>query len=332
MSKIRKRIILVLLAAALFGAWKGREYYLQKQAAGKDLIIYGNVDIRQVKLGFRVAGRLQELKVEEGDRVKPGQLLGVLDDTPYRDSLRVTEAELLKAQAEQAKLENGYRREETAQAEALVVQREASYEHALSEMKRQEALYEQRVISKRVLDQATTDFEEAKALLASAKEGLQLSSSGYRAEDIAAGRAGVELASASLAQMKTQLDDTRLYAPAAGIVLTRVCEPGAILAAGQTVYTLSLDEPLWIRAYVDEPDLGRVKLGMKALLRTDSFPEKVYTGKVGFISPEAEFTPKEVETPELRTMLVYRLRIIVDKGQEGLLQGMPVTVELVENE
>ena len=207
---------------------------------------------------------------------------------------------MAQAKAELAKLEHGNRMEEIAQIKALVEQREASYNNAKRELLRHKTLYQNKVISKRSNDLAITTFEETQAQLDSAKEALRLSTAGFRVEDIAAGRAGVQLAEARLAQVETKLADTNLFSPSDGIILTWVTESGAVFAAGQTAYTLSLYDPVWVRAYLEEPDLGRVPLGMKALVYTDSNPDKSYTGKVGFISPEAEFTPKTVQTENLR--------------------------------
>lgn len=318
---------LVLVGLALYT--DGDFQYFTGSNNDKEFVLFGNVDIRKVELSFRVSGRVEQMNVEEGDVIKKGELLASLNDLPYMDELRVAEAQLAQAKAELAKLEHGNRMEEIAQIKALVEQREASYNNAKRELLRHKTLYQNKVISKRSNDLAITTFEETQAQLDSAKEALRLSTAGFRVEDIAAGRAGVQLAEARLAQVETKLADTNLFSPSDGIILTRVTEPGAVLAAGQTAYTLSLYDPVWVRAYLEEPDLGRVPLGMKALVYTDSNPDKSYTGKVGFISPEAEFTPKTVQTENLRTDLVYRMRIIVDNPDDGLRQGMPVTVKLI---
>ena len=321
--------IIVALGIAGLILWQnGYIFSFWAKESAKELVLYGNVDIREVALAFRVGGRVESMRVEEGAMVTKGELLASLEQTPFKDTLRVARAQLTQSEAELAKLENGNRSEETAQVRALVEQRRAAFGHARREMQRQKALYESRVISKRLSDLALTEFEESKARLESAEEALQLSTAGYREEDIAAGRAGVQLAQARLAQEETKMSDTSLFASAAGMILTRVAEPGEVLAAGQTVYTLSLYDPVWVRAYVDELDLGKVYMGMKAQIYTDSAPGRPYSGRVGFISPEAEFTPKSVQTPVLRTALVYRLRVIADNPDDGLRQGMPVTVHL----
>ncbi len=162
----------------------------------------------------------------------------------------------------------------------------------------------------------------------SAREALTLIEEGSRSEDIAAARAELAAAQAALASARTALADTELRAPSEGIVLSRVREAGAIVSPSDIVYAIALSEPMWIRSYVSEPNLGRLAPGMRVEIVTDGAPDKPYSGTVGFISPVAEFTPKTVETPELRTHLVYRFRVVVDKGSDGLRQGMPVTIRL----
>ena len=171
----------------------------------------------------------------------------------------------------------------------------------------------------------------AAARVASARESLRLLQEGTRAEDIAAARANLQAAQANLSAAKTSLQDAYLRAPAAGVILSRVREPGAIVSPSDTVYVLSLDDPVWVRAYVAEPDLGRVHPGMEVEVVTDTAPDRPYRGRIGFISPVAEFTPKSVETPELRTDLVYRLRVVVDPADKVLRQGMPVTIRIPRN-
>jgi len=159
-------------------------------------------------------------------------------------------------------------------------------------------------------------------------EALRLLEEGTRPEDIAAARANLQASESSLASAQTSLKDATLVAPADGVILSRVREPGAIVSPSDIVYVLSLANPVWVRAYIAEPNLGRIHTGMRVQVFTDSAPDKPYSGTIGFISPVAEFTPKSVETPELRTDLVYRLRIVIDQGSNGLRQGMPVTVRI----
>jgi HlyD family secretion protein len=292
------------------------------------LTLYGNVDIRQVELGFRVPGRIETVAFEEGDRVAPHDLLARLDARPYEDDLRLAAAEVARAEAELAKLEAGTRPAEIEQARALVAEREASLANAQRLYERRARLVGSGAVSRQEYDDALALLDEARARKVSAERALDLALEGFRSEEIAAARATVEAARARLASAETALADAEIHAPAGGVILSRVREPGAIVAQGETVLTLSLERPVWVRAYVPGPALGLVHPGQAAEVVTDTRPERPYHGQIGFISPVAEFTPKTVETPELRADLVYRLRVVVEDADVGLRQGMPVTVRL----
>ena len=271
-----KKIVLLLFLAGLGagGYWLYEENRRAGLERSGEIVLYGNVDIRDVALGFRVFGRIAELRFEEGDRVKAGEVLAVLDKQPFIDDVALYSAELVEAEVQKRKVEKPF--------------------------ERRAALTKIGAISKEKRDDAEAARDE--------------------------GVARVNTSLARLQQAKTRLQDTEILAPSDGTILTRVREPGAVVAAGEPVYTLALDNPVWIRTYVDEPRLGAVHPGQKALVITDSGGR--YAGYVGFISPQAEFTPKTVETSQLRTDLVYRLRVIVNAPDKGLRQGMPVTVRL----
>jgi HlyD family secretion protein len=327
MKKIIKPVLLTLIA--VLAAWLSihiwMKYSTQKNSG---LILYGNVDIRQVNLGFRVSGRVEKMLFEEGDKVKAGDVIAILDRKPYEDTVNLFQAQIEELTAILAKLQSGYRVEEIAKEKANVAERRASYELQEKNLERAKILFEKNVISRQAYDEVFARWNETKAAVDSANEYLNLVTKGYRKEEIIAAKAILRAAGARLEQAKTSLADTEIKSPSDGIVLTRVMEPGAIVAVGQTIYAISLISPVWIRAYVNEPDLGKIYYGMPAKIFTDSAPDKPYDGHIGFISPEAEFTPKSVETPELRASLVYRLRIIADNPDRSLLQGMPVTVKL----
>ncbi len=321
---MKKRIVIliVLLAAgyAAFTSWP-------RDAAHDALVLYGNVDIREVQLGFRVAGRVDRMNFEEGDAVIAGAVLATLDSKPLRDGLALAEARVAETEARLALLRTGSRPQEIQQARARVSEAGAALKNAEQEYTRQRELTGKGLSSQGLLDNTLARRDEAAARLAGAREALALAVEGARTEDILAGEAALAGAMAQREQAATQLQDTELTAPANGVVLTRVREPGTIVGAGAPVYTLSLTDTVYVRAYVDEPHLGRVVPGAKLLVRTDS-SDREYVGQVGFVSPRAEFTPKSVETPELRTDLVYRLRIVIRDADDGLRQGMPVTVSV----
>ena len=312
--------VVVVLAAAV-GGWL---WYQSQQ--DRALTLYGNVDIRTVNMSFRVGGRLAALAVDEGDAIKAGQIVGVLDKAPYENALMQAKASVAVAQAQYDLMQAGYRDEEIAQTEAAVRQAKAAYDYAQNFYSRQQGLWKSRTISANDLENARSSRDQARATLKSAEDKLSQYRTGNRPQDIAQAKASLDQAQAQLAQAELDLHDTNLVAPSDGTLMTRAVEPGSMLNAGSTVLTLSLTRPVWVRAYIDEPNLGRAKPGSELLLYTDGRPDRPYRGKVGFVSPTAEFTPKTVETPDLRTDLVYRLRIIVTDADDALRQGMPVTV------
>ncbi|MGY5957765.1 secretion protein HlyD [Kosakonia sp. BK9b] len=322
---MKKPVVVVLLVvvvlAALGGGWM---WYQSKQQS--TFTLYGNVDIRTVNLSFRVGGRLASLTVDEGDAIKRGQPLGEIDKAPYENALLQAQANVATAQAKYSLATAGYRDEEIAQAAAAVNQARAAYDYAQNYYQRQQGLLKSRAISANDLENARSARDQAQATLKSAQDKLSQYRAGNRPQEIAQAKASLEQAEAALAQAQLDLHDTTLVAPSDGTLLTRAVEPGSMLSAGSTVLTLSLTRPVRVRAYIDEPNLHRAKAGQAVLLYTDGRPNQPFHGKIGFVSPTAEFTPKTVETPDLRTDLVYRLRIIVTDADDTLRQGMPVTL------
>lgn len=324
--KARARIglaaVLVLLAVAAGWMWRNSR-------SSDVLELYGNVDIRVVELGFRQPGRILSMAVEEGDAVKEGQMLAQLDYQPYEDALAVVEAQQMAAGAELEKSQAGNRPQEIAQSESNVRHAEAALRNAERDLARQTALLPSGASSQRIVDAARAARDQAAAALSAAQQAFSLQRSGARSEDVRAAQARHRAAVAISDQAQTALRDTRLVAPADAVVMTRVHEPGAIVPVGAPVYLLSIQKPVYVRAYVNETELGRVVPGGTVRIRTDS-STKVYTGQIGFISPTAEFTPKSVETADLRTDLVYRLRIVVRDADNALRQGMPVTITVLD--
>jgi len=324
-SKGKIGLGVIVLAAAALGGW----YWLerQQQHAETALVLYGNVDIREVELGFRVPGRLTDALVDEGDSVTKGQRLAVIDSEPYRQSVALAEARVQLAQANLAKFEKGSRPQEVQQAQARVEEAEAAYRNAQREYERQLGMFKSGSTSETARDAAQTRRDQTAAALAALREALALASEGFRSEEVNASRAEFAASVAQRSQAETQLADTELLSPSDGVVLSRIREPGSIVAIGAPVYSLSLRDPVYVRAYVGESDLGKLAPGTPVEVATDSSAKR-YRGQVGYISPRAEFTPKSVETVDLRTDLVYRLRIIVADADDGLRQGMPVTISV----
>ncbi len=326
-----KKIILVAIVLLVIAGGASWAYRTLNGNKKPPLILYGNVDIREVTLGFRVPGKLAALQYDEGDKVKAGDIMAKLDDEPYHNQLASAQAQVGSVRARLTLRQTGNRPEEIAQAKSLVREREAAALNAERLFKRAQALLVDRGVSVQERDNAEANHKEAQARLKSAQDNLALLKAGFRTEDISQTKADLAQTEAALATAKLQLKDAVLTAPSDGVILTRAQEVGAILQVGSPVFTLSLVNPVWVRAYVHEPDLGSIHPGMKVEIRTDSTDGKAYQGQVGYISPRAEFTPKTVETAELRTSLVYRLRIVVENPDDGLRQGMPVTINLGGN-
>ncbi len=322
MNSRRVLLLALLIAGGVGGYW----WYFLRKPAGGPLVLQGNVEVRQVNLGFKVAGRIEKLDVDEGDVVRAGQTLASLEKVYFDDALAQTRAQRDQMAANYEKLRTGNRPEEIAEARALVAEREATLTNARVTLKRAQTLLNSPAGSQKAFDDAQAAERQADAQLNSAREALRLQEAGYRKEDIAFGKGQLDERVAAVLTAERNLTDADLIAPSNGTVLSRVREVGAIVAAGETVYVLSLTTPIWVRTYVSEPDLGRVRPGMEVQVKTDTPGAKTFAGRIGFISTAAEFTPKTVETTELRTSLVYRLRIVVDDDTGFLRQGMPVTV------
>ncbi len=326
-----KKAFLLVIVAGLAVVVANALSWLSGDGASPEtsLTLYGSVDLREVALSFRQGGRLAEVTVEEGQRVAPGDAVATLDSEPFEESVAAAQARVELARARLSLLERGSRPQEIAQAQASVSEAQGRLESTGQVLERKRGLLESGASSQREVESAEELHSTAEARLAAALQALDLVQEGFRAEDIDAGRAELDLAEAELEQVQTALADTLLMAPSPGIVMTRAREPGSMVSAGATIVSLTLQEPVVVRAYVDEPHLGHVSPGTSVTITTDS-SSKVYRGRVGFVSPQAEFTPKSVATPELRTDLVFRLRILVQDADPSLLQGMPVTVQLAE--
>jgi multidrug resistance efflux pump len=323
----RKRIVGVLLLVVAGGV-AGVFYRKFHGPPSNRLVLYGNVDIRQVDLSFDDDGRITRMLVEEGDRVEKGQLLATLDPARFEDAVNAARGELAQQRQVVAKLERGSRPQEIEQAKADAAAAAATAHDAALVARRKQTLVRSDSTSREIYDTAHATAQAAQERLRAAQQVLSLAVEGPRKEDIAAAKAQLHADEANLSLARHRLRDTRLYAPAAGTVLTRILEPGAAVLPNTPAYTLALDDPVWVRTYVSESDLGRVFPDMQAEITTDSFPGRVYPGWVGFISPTAEFTPKTVEAPDVRSALVYRLRVYVKNPDRTLRQGMPVTVAL----
>lgn len=317
-------VILIAIAALLW--WN-----LGRQRARTELALYGNVDLRQVELPFNGSERIAAVLVQEGDRVRQGQLLARLETGRLAPQVARAQADVAVQQQAVDRLHHGNRPEEIAQARANVQAAAADVANARAQFERLQSLSDSsagKAVSRQDVDAARAARDNADARLAVNQKALALQQAGPRSEDIAQGEAQLQADRAQLALLQQQLKDADLLAPLDAVVRSRIVEPGEIASPQKAAFTLAITDPKWVRAYVGEPDLGAVREGMKATVTVDAFNGRSFPGWIGFISPVAEFTPKSVETSELRSSLVYEIRVFVQDPDDQLRLGMPATVHL----
>jgi len=389
---VMKRIILVLVVLAAAGV--AGMYVFRGMGTNQTgrIVVSGNIELTEVNIAFKTAGRLIERTVDEGDGAKKGQIIARLDrdqlmaqrqrevaglesaQTQLAQSetslawekanlaadIEQRQADLASNEARLAELNNGARPQEKLDARAAVDSAQSELDRAKRDWDRAQTLYKNDDISTAQFDQYRNRWESAQAALKSMTEREALVLAGPRAEvikaqqgqveraraavkmaeanslemkrreqDLATRRAEIARATASLAMIDSQLADTIAISPVDGVVLVKAADVGEVLAPGTTVVTVGdIDHP-WLRGYVNETDLGKVKLGAKAKVTTDSYPGKVYQGRVTFISSEAEFTPKQIQTEQERVKLVYRIKIELDNPRRELKSNMPADAEIV---
>jgi len=323
----RKPLLLIPLLAIAAGA---AYWYTNNQAPQTDsrLALHGNVEIREAQLAFNGSEHLAELLVEEGEQVAAGQVLARLDSNLLSRTLEQADAQVAARRALLDKLLAGNRAEEIAAAEATVRAATARATAAHDTAQRLQSLLKRKLSSPEDVEVARANADATAAEREAAQQQLKLLQAGARTEDIAAARAELAAAQATRALATQHLADAELLAPQHGIVRNRLAEPGEFVTPQTPVLTLAFTSPVWIRAYLPETALGKVRPGMPANIFSDSYPDKAYPAWVGYISPTAEFTPKAVETAELRTRLVYEVRINACNPDGELRLGMPVTVQL----
>ena len=275
----KKAIVLILLVIIICGTLGF--LYFKNRKVSDELTLYGNIEIRQVDLSFQVAGKIEKMLKEEGDTVKAGELVAILDDRDYVSNLEKAQADVEKTSALK--------------------------DDAESKFERHAPLVEDNTISKQDYDTLLNTKNRTKA--------------------------DYDAAVAQKNFAKNQLDYTKVYAPDEGVIMIRVQEPGSNVSKGQPVYTMAKTKPVWVRAYVNETDLGNIKYGQGVNVYTDTVDpdtgkKREYKGQVGYISPVAEFTPKAVQSTDIRTNLVYRIRVYIYDIDEYLRQGMPVTIKV----
>lgn len=324
---MNKKVLLLIVAAVLTIAIV--IYSISRDDSNGALVLHGNVDIRQVELPFAESERIAEVLVREGDHVTAGQVLARLQTTRLVPRVRQAEARVAAQTQALLRLKNGTRPEETAQVRAALTAAQAEAANARSQYERTKGISESsngRAVSEQDLEAARAALRTTEAQVQSHRKALELALAGPREEDIAAAEAQVEGARAELALLQRQLEDAELIAPTDAIVRNRLMEPGEFATPQRPVLSLALTTPKWVRAYVPESALGHLRTGMAASVTTDSFPDVPLKGSLRFISSVAEFTPKTVQTEELRTSLVYEVRVFVEDPENRLRLGMPATV------
>jgi HlyD family secretion protein len=324
-KKVIIAIVALLLAVIIAVLWWRSDHEMSGATA---LRLYGNVDIREAQLAFNSSEHIAEIRVQEGDRVTRGQLLARLHTKLLEAQLAEAEATLLAQQQVVAKLEAGSRPQEIRKGEAELSAARARAISAADSYKRTERLEEKKLASPEDVENLRSLADAAEAQMEAVKQALELLKAGPRKEDIAVAKAQLAARRAGVALARQRLENANLYAPADGVIRNRILEPGDMAFPQAPVLTLAFIDPVWVRAYLPEPALGQVALGARAFIHTDSYPDKRYPGWVGYISPSAEFTPKSVQTPELRTRLVYSVRVYACNPQGELRLGMPVTVTI----
>ena len=326
-----KRAILIagLVVAAVVGGFIW--WWTQRGDEAHELVLHGNVDLRQVDLAFNNSERIAVILVQEGDRVRQGQVVARLDTGRLEPQLAQAEAQAAAQRQIVRRLRAGSRPEEIAQARANVDASKADVLNARAQYERLQsaaAVSGGRAVRLQDVDDAKTALQVAEAKLVVNQRALDLALAGPRQEEIAENEARVRANEAQAAVLRRQLTDAQLIAPLDAVVRTRVMEPGEMASPQKAVVALAITDPKWARVYVSEPDLGKVRHGMAAAVMVDSFPNRRFEGWVGFISPVAEFTPKSVQTEELRTSLVYEVRVFVKDPADELRLGMPASAYL----
>jgi len=319
---MKRLVIVIFVLAAVAGAL----FYLFTRDKKKEdpfIKVSGNIETTEVGVGFKIPGRIVSIAVQEGDWIEKGKVLAKLDDEDLRQRLELARATLRSAQARLKKLLAGSRPEELREAEAILQQAQFDLENKQTQYERMKLLFDRRVIAKETLDNSETAYKVAKAALQKATENYQLVKEGPRKEDIEDARAQVEQAQASLKLAETQFSYTVLHAPISGVVLVKSGEIGEVVNPGTSILTLGDIENVWLKAYIPETDLSKVKWGQEVMVTTDLRPQKVYKGRISFISSQAEFTPKQIQTEKERVTLVYRIKVDIPNPDRELKPGMP---------
>jgi HlyD family secretion protein len=324
----RRLPIFIVLLLAVAAAVYFYPRFERKPAPQNQLLVSGNIEAHESLVGFKVSGRIVDLPVEEGQWVDSGTLLARVDDADYKQKVDIGEAAVHVSQSNLALLLAGTREQDVKAAQQNMLDAQADLAQKKLDADRAQRLFSRDAIAAQDRDRAETAYKRAGAVYQAAKQRYDEAVEGPRKEDIAIARSNVKEARANLGLSRVNLSYTTLRAPDAGVITVRQAELGEVVSPGTPVVTLADLDHVWLRAYIAETDLGRIRWGQDAAIHTDSFPNKTYHGRISFISSNAEFTPKSVQTYKERVTLVYRIKIDVDNPNHELKPGMPADAEI----
>lgn len=324
----RRFPILIILAALIAAGVYSYPRWKSNRAPATKLRYSGNIEAHESQLSFKVQGRIVELPIEEGQAVIPGTLIARLDKADFRQRVNVDQANLKVRESSLALTLAGTRHQEVEAAQQAMLQAQADLDQRTLDFARAQQLFAKDAISAQDRDIADTNLKRSRAAFQQAKERYDQAAEGARKEEIAVAEANVKQARESLGLSRITLDNATLLAPSAGVITVRQAEIGEVVSPGTPVATLADLDHLWLRAYVPETDLGKIRWGQAATIRTDTYPGKAYHGRISFISPQAEFTPKSVQTFQERVTLVYRIKIDLENPNHELKPGMPADAEI----
>jgi HlyD family secretion protein len=325
-----KRVIpiVILLAAAIAGGVYFYPKLIKKPAPVTELTLSGNIEAHESLVSFKVPGRIVELPVEEGQQVEQGALLARIEDADSRQKVRIDEATVRVRESSLALTLAGTREQEVKAAHQSVLDAQADLDEKRLDNDRAQQLFGKDEISAQDRDLAATALKRAEAIFKAAQQRYNEAIEGSRKEDIEIARANLNQANASLGLSRVNLGYAVLRAPSSGVITVRQAELGEVVEPGSPVVTLADLDHLWLRAYIAETDLGSIHWGQDATVTTDTYPGKHYHGRISFISPDAEFTPKSVQTNQERVTLVYRIKIDLDNPNHELKPGMPADAHI----
>jgi len=327
MSKRTIPVLIVLAALVVAGIYLYPRF-AKRPAPDNEVVLSGNIEAHESLVSFKVQGRITELPVEEGESVEKGALLARLEDADYLQKVRIDQATVGVRQSNLALMLAGTREQEINAAEQAMLDAKADLHEKQIDNERAHRLFKEDAISAQDRDLSNTALQRSRATYEAAEQKYNEALEGNRREDIAIARANLREADANLGMSRVNLDYTTLRAPTNGVITVRQAELGEVVVPGTPVVTLADLDHIWLRAYVAETDLGRIRWGQNAVITTDTYPGQQYHGRVSFIASDAEFTPKSVQTYKERVTLVYRIKIDIDNPKHELKPGMPADAHI----